>query len=57
MSLGSPHFSHSAKVDILNKLSPSGRNNRIPSSHEGYSASQWNRVNSSKKLDSPTKFS
>ena len=56
INIQSPHFSHSSKIDLLNKLSPGGRN-RIPSTQEVYTSSQWNRVNSCKKLDSPSKFS
>ena len=40
----------------MNKMSPSVRN-RVPSTQDVYSSSQWNRVNSCKKLDSPTKLS
>lgn len=56
INIQSPHFSNSSKIDIINKLSPSYRN-RVPSVQEACSSSQWNRVNSYKKLDSPNKLS
>lgn len=57
LNIHSPQFSHSHKIDIGAHLSPSLRNKRVPSVQEIYSSSHWNRVNSSKKLDSPSKLS
>lgn len=57
LNLHSPQFSNSSKIDIASHLSPSFRNKRVPSVQEIYSSSHWNRVNSSKKLDSPSKLS
>lgn len=57
ININSPQFSNSSKIDISAHLSPSFRNKRVPSVQEIYSSSHWNRVNSYKKLDSPSKLS
>jgi len=54
LSIQSPHFSSSNRIDISSKLSPPFRNKRIPSSQDNYSS--WNRAISCKKLESPSKF-
>lgn len=56
INLQSPHFSHSSKIELMNKMSPSVRN-RVPSTQDLYTSSQWNKVQSCKKLDSPSKLS
>lgn len=53
INIQSPTFSNSGKMDLLNKLSPSMRNKRIPSLQEASNNNfHWNRVNSCKKLES-----
>ena len=58
----SPTYSNSSKHDLINKLSPTFRNKRVPSAQDNYSSGAslpWNqsshpqRVNSCKKLESP----
>lgn len=56
LNIHSPHFSSSSKIDLVSRLSPCFRNKRIPSAQDNY-ACHWNRANSCKKLDSPTKIS
>lgn len=53
-NIQSPTFSSSSKIDLASKLSPSFRNKRIPSGQDNFTC-HWNRVNSCKKLDSPSK--
>jgi hypothetical protein len=56
INIQSPTFSSSSKIDLASKLSPYFRNKRVPSSQDNYTC-HWNRVNSCKKLDSPSKIS
>lgn len=56
INLQSPTYSSSTKFDIAYKLSPVFRNKRAPSCQDNY-VTHWNRVNSCKKLDSPSKMS
>lgn len=55
INIQSPTFSSSSKIDLASKLSPCFRK-RVPSAQDNYT-SHWNRVNSCKKLDSPSKIS
>lgn len=56
ISVQSPQFSSSSKIDLAAKMSPSFRYKRIPSAQDNYN-SHWNRANSCKRLDSPSKIS
>lgn len=53
LNIQSPQFSNSNRFDFSSKLSPLFRSKRAPSCQD--TCTHWNRANSCKKLESPSK--
>lgn len=48
LTIQSPHFSNSSKVELLSHISPTFRNKRIPSAQDNYSYSSNHNLKISK---------